>query len=200
MKAKKGFTLIELLVVITIISILAGFILPALGKSREVARKAICASNLHQITVAINMYATEYNDHLPYIPSFDTQYLQLELLKNYVRDLNLFHCPSANGYNAGTYWPSVYTTTIDGETCYTDYKLADNYVILGSKVSSYKYPDWVVVALEIDWHPDHPRHSGGENLAFFDGHVNWMLRRDYREPATAIKDPGGNTPWYNWGL
>ena len=66
MKSKK-FTLVELLVVVAVIGILLSLLLPSLSKAREMARRAVCGSNMGQTGKAINMYAMTWNEYMPAI-------------------------------------------------------------------------------------------------------------------------------------
>ena len=66
---KKTFTLIELLVVIAIIAILAGMLLPALGRVKETARSTRCINNLKQLGVSYTMYQHSYDSTIP--PIYD---------------------------------------------------------------------------------------------------------------------------------
>lgn len=53
---RRGFTLIEMLVVIAILGSLAVMLLPVLVNARANARQVICASNLNQIRLAMQLY------------------------------------------------------------------------------------------------------------------------------------------------
>ncbi|MCM8532969.1 MAG: type II secretion system GspH family protein [Lentisphaeraceae bacterium] len=63
----RKFTLIELLIVIAIIAVLMTLLLPSMSKSRELAKSAVCKSNLKQVYMGNFMYAKSDNYLSPWV-------------------------------------------------------------------------------------------------------------------------------------
>lgn len=213
----KVFTLIELLVVIAIIGIMASMLLPTLQMAREEAKRANCASNLHQIHLATQMYINNYDEYL-WVHWFqdnnngiawDFQWRGMLLMQDYISNFDFYHCPSSTKSNYGLTWQGngdYFNTTVDSKVIYSDYKLNDlrdesnNQMICGQKVMSFKEPSWVVIGIDIDWIPyPEGRHGLGENVAYLTGEVRLKSTMQTRNEGPDNRDPNGNIAWYRWG-
>ncbi len=112
MNKPSGFTLVELLVVVAIIALLVAILVPSLLEARELAKRSICASNLHQIGLGMVLYADYYNDELlnnwdpdhPYVAYYDSyrdstgKLIPVRLACLYEAELTVpkvLYCPSA---------------------------------------------------------------------------------------------------------
>lgn len=61
---QRAFTLIELLVVIAIIAVIAAILFPVFARAKEAARKTNSLSNVRQISVAWQLYNSDYDETL----------------------------------------------------------------------------------------------------------------------------------------
>jgi prepilin-type N-terminal cleavage/methylation domain-containing protein/prepilin-type processing-associated H-X9-DG protein len=95
---RRAFSLVELLVVIGIIAVLLSILLPAMGRAREMARRAKCASNMRQLTLAAMMYSLNDKKGI-YIwrtPSSEDSFEPL--YPYYLKEWDVTICPSTMNY------------------------------------------------------------------------------------------------------
>ena len=84
---------------ISIISILAALLLPALSRAKESGRATVCLSNLRQIGIALQVYVADNNNKLPSMsdiyPGVTNQFPGPDMvLSNALGNLRVLHCPS----------------------------------------------------------------------------------------------------------
>jgi prepilin-type N-terminal cleavage/methylation domain-containing protein/prepilin-type processing-associated H-X9-DG protein len=190
----RAFTLIELLVVIAIIAVLAGLLLPVLGRSKIKAFNAACVNNLGQLGIATRLYSVDNQEGLPSAEILPTQPIDpqnplpriCDVLARYVgrsagtntNSATVFKCPvdkrsrfAAEG--------SSYEWNADLNGHRIDETRTDSAFLLLQKGNpSGGITNFVLTfppgttPLFLDYDDFHPRPpKPGKNVVFMDGHV-----------------------------
>lgn len=126
---RRAFTLIELLTVISVIALLIGILLPALGTARQQAQVAVCLGNVRQIAAAGIMYAQDHGAWVGWIAGVDRKMLLYPYLRQGksnadVEGVQVWHCPSNDrpleacgyGFNTNLNWVKLAAVRRPAET------------------------------------------------------------------------------------
>jgi prepilin-type N-terminal cleavage/methylation domain-containing protein len=217
-RGRTAFTLIELLVVIAIIAILAALLLPALSRAKESAKRTSCLSNLHQLGLGINMYASDNLERLPtifrtastftgYWLHYGSEYKNLGLLYagKYITPPHSFYCLSGAArpnevlaYNG----PQNEWTNSSVRSSYPVRYAIENVGGLNTVVTEWKMQNYVTNVIVsdfvgvadyqgggIDVGYIYPVHQGkGYNRLFGDSHARWT------KPGPLTKQVSSATP------
>ncbi len=203
---RKGFTLIELLVVIAIIAILAAILFPVFARAREKARQSNCLSNVKQQVLGMMMYAQDYDETMMSIyydlddsDSYtvgDSTWISVVI--PYVKNNQIFTCPSKKNWTYGYAVNYSYWSSIDGYTPPMGQPLAEmdrpseTVLVLDNNSSNSAWYSWEGWGDTPSYTTLPERHNDGLNVGYCDGHAKWGKR-------TAVGGSAG-VVWPNWTI
>ncbi|HEX8234646.1 MAG TPA: prepilin-type N-terminal cleavage/methylation domain-containing protein [Abditibacteriaceae bacterium] len=204
-RLRYGFTLIEVLIVVCVIAILCAILLPVMSRVRDTAKTTVCASNLRQIGIALEMYAND-NKYYPPAPAPDNCSWADKMVQ-YVKSNEVFECPLALD---GEYRPGCGPSETKDELIYHfngSYLLNNLTVDLNGRQlsqSRLKNPSGTLLVLDgnspLGWTGASPnsallspkdieemgvelRHNEGSNVLFADGHVKRLRLQILMQPS-----------------
>lgn len=192
---RRAFTLVEILVVVGIMVLLAGILFPVLARVREEGNKTTCVSNLRQLGLALQQYASDNAgvlplwwdasyDHTNEFPPAQGGICWTNRMLPYFKNWKLVDCPSKTNdrYQLDEMGDYDELGRLAGRP---DYFFNSNLVALNENrishpanvvtfTDSIAYSGQMYGWVRSERGQGGNRHLGGANYAFYDGHVKWI--------------------------
>ena len=137
-----------------VLPIFAAILFPVFARAREKAVQTSCMVNLKQLQLGVLMYCQDWDSHLPAAGNW------CDAAHKYVRNDNVYICPSLRGERCGY----ACNASLDGLTL-GDIPRPNETVTLFDAKGGWNAAGGAEL---VD-----PRHNGGANVAYVDGHVKW---------------------------
>ncbi len=130
----------------------------ALWWHRHPPQRASCIQNLKQLSLAVQMYATDYDERMPRVRDWS------EVTMPYARNELTYHCPKASTEPRLSYGmnPDLSGRVVEGISGYVMHgrdrrELPEEVMLFDGRLG---------MVIE--------RHEGGANYGFADGHAKWL--------------------------
>ena len=221
---RSAFSLVELLVVVGVLSVLLGFLLPSLAKTREGVRRTRSLANLRTLGQCLGIYADVHGGAYPFMDAgqpvsvgcngtlstsdyWHVQTLWPALLQAVVPwdgNVDVFLSPGASRPPASCGWPSSYLYShsfVTRPSLWREGAEADPRLLAPTQIHELRYPAGKVLL----WDSEVPYllEEPGDHwpyqevpLLFADGHAQLRRPADASEPV-ANPFTGGTTPLHN---
>lgn len=143
------------------IPITAAILFPVFAQARERARASVCMGRLKQVGLAMSMYAQDYDEHWPRKETWCDGVLPYLHSSNQAVVSTIFQCPSLPNQRAG----QAYNGWLSAASLNRIQSPASTAAVFDARGG------W-----DLAGGPSlaDPRHVGGLNVLFADGHVQWL--------------------------
>lgn len=145
------------LLMIPIIAIMAAILFPVFAKSRAKAVQTSCLSNVRQLCTAQLSYAQDWKETLPQSANW------CDATEPYVRNRQVYSCPSRGTSSGGDYWMSRPVCGVDLNRLKSPAEAGALFEGSSSR--------WNGSGGKADVRAPH---NGGANYGFVDGHAKWI--------------------------
>ncbi len=172
-----GFTLVELLVVILIISVLAGFLVPAVFQGRKRVARIQCTNHLRSIGQAAFGWSTDNKGFLPVARTEDPRaYESFQIMVDDLveaREPSMYVCPASQDLEAEADEEGMFQ--LDEDTVSYAWR---NVKLRTSSGSKLKTPIGCDNSIAIPEEMIEENHDDGMTILFLDSSVEFMTIKD----------------------